>query len=116
MLFQKNMVKGILEKMISKPIVKTERIPSTARVEVNEGDGYNLLQVKVTYPEPRGKWFRVVEEHNRLPYGAKVSVLGEFQKVYDVITKSELEFYCDGEYTQIILPEIEGYIMVRLER
>lgn len=114
--FQKNMVKGILEKMISKPIVKTERIPSTARVEVNEGDGYNLLQVKVTYPEPRGKWFRVVEEHNRLPYGAKVSVLGEFQKVYDVITKSELEFYCDGEYTQIILPEIEGYIMVRLER
>ncbi len=114
--FQKNLVKGILERMIPLPTVKTEKIPSTARVEVNSGDSYDLLQVKVTYPEPRGKWFRVVEEHNRLPAGAKVMVLGEYKKACDVITKESLECTFNGTYTTITLPEIEGYIMVKLER
>ena len=49
----------------------------------------------------------------------KVVVLGAVPTGFDrepYYYKKELEFTYDGEYTQIILPEIEGYIMIKLER
>ncbi len=111
--FHKNLIKGIIEKMLPNPIIKTD-LPSTSRTTITMTDSYKLLHVKVTYPELRGR-LSVVEEHNVMPCGKKVWVRGEYKGVYllpqKIPVKSE---YIDG-YTEIILPEITGYDMFLLE-
>ncbi len=112
--FQKKLVSAILKAMLKNPLVITEDIASTARLALSQGEGYHLLHVKVTYPEARGKWFKVVENHNKLPSGAKVSVRGRYAKAVLVPEEQELICTVNGDYTEIILPEIEGYGMICL--
>lgn len=113
--FQKKLVGNILEKMIKEPFIKTEGIPSTARVSLTGTEDYKLLHVKVTYPEARGKWFEIVEEHNKLPAGAVVEVKGEYHRVVRLPQEQSLKCSYAGGYTRIELPEIEGYDMFLLQ-
>ncbi len=114
-IFQKKLVGEILKKMLDKPLMKTEGIPSGARVALAEGEGYKLVHIKVTYPEARGRWFKVVEDHNKLPQGAKVSVKGHYNCVKLLPFGDEISFVIQGDYTVVTLPEIEGYAMLYVE-
>ena len=104
---------GILEP--DKRLVKVvSGIPSTARVTLTGTDDYSLLHVKVTFPEPRGK-FDIVEEHVTLKKGAVVKVRGEYERVCLLPAETPIESRIEDGYTVVTLPEITGYDMFLLK-
>jgi len=58
----------------------------------------------------------IIEEHNVLPAGRKVKVLGEFNNVVTLPDEKTVSSSFDGRYTEIVLPEITGYQMFKLEK
>ena len=112
--FHKQLLDIIIKKLMPLPVVKKEDLPSTSKISLTETEEYKLLNVKVTYPEPRGKWFKVVEEHNAILAGKKVKVLGKYSEIKCVETGENVPFEYDGTYTTITLPEIVGFSMFKL--
>jgi len=111
----KYLLKHCLEQLLPEPIIKYAHIPSTARVSVTTKDGHEIIHVKVTYPELRGK-YNVIEEHGVL-HGGVVYIRGEQAKeVYIAPTRQPLDYTIEDGYIRIPLPEIVGYVMVVVER
>ena len=110
----KALVKMCVEKLYDKPLIKTENIPSTARVSYSEGEEFGLLQVKVTHPEPRCK-MDIIEEHHYLKEGADIYLRGEYKKAYMLPEKKQVKAEMKDGYTKITLPEIIGYGMICVE-
>lgn len=104
-----------MREAIAEPLIDAGELPSTARATLTGTDDYNLLHVKVTYPEVRGL-VDVIEEHGVLPSGCKVRIYGKYKNVVLLPEETPIEFKADGEYTQITLPEIVGYSMFRLDK
>lgn len=110
----KYMLKYCLEQLLLDPLIKYEHIPSTARVSVTAKDQLEMIHVKVTYPELRGK-YNVIEEHSVL-HGGVVSIRGDSAKnVYIAPTKQPLDYDISDGYIRIPLPEVVGYTMVVVE-
>lgn len=110
----KYMLKYALEQLLPDPVVKCENIPSTARVTVTSKDGMEMIHIKVTYPELRGK-YNVIEEHSMLA-GGKISIRGgDAKSVYRAPDRKALEYTASDGYIHIKLPEVEGYLMVVVE-
>ena len=110
----KQIVKDILEMFYPEKLIVADQLPQTSRVTVTAGDGYKLLHVKVTYPEIRGK-LGIVEEHNELPGGKKISVKGRFDFAKCLPDGEILQTeYKDG-YTEITLSKIVGYEIILLK-
>lgn len=104
-----------LKQLLSDPIIRCESIPSTARVTVTHKDGMDIVHVKTTYPELRGK-YNVIEEHNTL-HGGIVAIRGEQVKsVYTAPSGTPVPYDVVDGYTRIRLPEVPGYLMVVVER
>ena len=110
----KLLVKQLIDELLPNSLVKTEKIPSTARVTLTGTNDYTLLHVKTTYPETRGK-FTVVEEHVTQPAGAIVSVRGEYENVSLLPGETAIESKIENGRTIITLPEITGYDMFLLK-
>lgn len=110
----KALVAYFLEKLIAEPLVKCERIPSTSRINLTRRENMMLLHVKTTYPEVRGR-MDIIEEHSILSAGAVVSVKGKFSRVYTAPDICPLQFEVVDNYTNIVLPQVNGYVMVVLE-
>ena len=89
-------------------------MPKTSRLSITGTDDYKLLHVKVTYPEVRG-WTNIVEEHNVLDSGRKVLIKGEFKNVVMLPCETELESEIKDGYTEITLPKIVGYEMIKAQ-
>ena len=113
--FHKKLVKDCLEKLLPDNNIKAEELPSYARATLTGTDAYNLLHVKVTYPEARGG-ASAIEEHNILPAGRKIKVKGNYKKVMLLPEQTELAFQTDNGYVEFTLPEITGYQMFCLEK
>ncbi|MEF3303025.1 alpha-amylase family protein [Paenibacillus sp. GYB003] len=104
-----------IRQLLPEPLVRCERIPSTARVGVTRKDGFDLVHVKTTYPELRGK-YNVIEEHNVVT-GGVVSLRGTGAKrVYTAPDRTPLPFDVADGYTRIRLPDVCGYAMIVVER
>jgi len=112
----KQLVEKALKRLLPAPRLKTEGIPGTARVTVTEAENFDLLHVKVTYPEKRGRQASTVEEHNTLPAGAVAAVRGTYRAAYRLPEKTPVQTESDGAYTRVLLPEITGYDMFLLEK
>ncbi len=112
----KALVDAALKRLLPIPRLQTEDIPSTARVTVTEAADFDLLHVKVTYPEKRGRQACTIEEHTKLPAGAAVQVRGTYTAAYRLPEKTPVSIEADGAYTRVCLPEITGYDMFLLER
>ncbi|MBE7062213.1 MAG: hypothetical protein E7390_00265 [Ruminococcaceae bacterium] len=112
----KELVSGILKRLLPVPRLKTEDVPSTARVTVTEAEDFDLLHVKTTYPEKRGRQACIIEEHTKMPAGAVAMVRGTYAGVYRLPEKTPVSFETDGVYTRVTLPEICGYDMFLLEK
>lgn len=110
----KALIDRLMTELLPEPILRTSGIPSTARVTLTQSDSHTLLHVKVTHPEPRGD-VDVIEEHSYLPAGAKVRVRGDYTAVI-VPDGTALASEKDGNYTEITLPEICGYLMIELKK
>ena len=74
-----------------------------------------ILHVKVDYPEKSGDT-EVIQDHNSLPAGRKISVKGEYKSVALCPTEAPVQFKCENGYTEITLPEILGYAMLVLRK
>lgn len=111
----KHLLQHCLSQLLPEPLVRCEGIPSTARVTVTRKERMDILHVKTTYPELRGK-YNVIEEHNVL-HGGVVSIRGEgVESVYTAPERKPVPYDIAEGYTRIRLPEVPGYLMVVVER
>lgn len=109
----RDILKSFLKKHIKEPLLKAESLPLTSRASVTGTEDYRLLHIKTTFPEVSGHT-NVIEEHVVLPSGRKVNVKGIFKNAVLLPCETELECRNDGAYTEVILPEITGYAMIKL--
>lgn len=111
----RELLADFLSKFIEKPLIDASNLPHTSRASLTGTDDYKLLHIKVTYPEITGKTTSI-EEHNVLPAGRKIKVLGVYENVCLLPDENKIECSNDGIYTEITLPEIIGYEMFKLEK
>lgn len=111
----KLLVKQLIDELLPDPLVQAvSGVPSTARVTMTGTDEYSLLHVKVTFPEPRGK-FDIVEEHVTLKAGAVLKIRGEYKTVALLPDETPIESRVEDGHTIVTLPEITGYNMFLLK-
>lgn len=110
----KYLLKYCLEQLLPDPVVKCEHIPSTARVAITGKDRMEMIHIKTTYPELRGK-YNVIEEHSTLTGGEIRLKGGTAKSVYRAPDRTPLAFTVSDGYIHIGLPEVEGYVMVVVE-
>lgn len=115
MLSHKGLVRYCLERILPEPILRCKNIPSTARVTLTDKENTVQLHVKATFPEVRGD-MDIIEEHQILPEGPVVSIKGKYKKAYIAPDKTSVEITQNGNYTDVILPQVNGYAMVVLEK
>ena len=111
----KALVKYCLEKLLPDPMIRCKGMPSTSRVTLTRKNNYNILHVKVTYPEARGN-MKIIEEQQVIPAGAIISVKGQYSSVFLACDGHPIEFDTIDDYTNLIMPTVEGYIMVVMEK
>jgi len=111
----KYMVKYCLERLLPDPVVRCWRIPTTARVTVTEKERMNMIHVKLTHPEPRGK-YNVIEDRQQLYDGFVSFRTDRVNAVYMAPNKEPLAYEQVNGYVRIPLPKVEGYAMVVVER
>jgi hypothetical protein len=115
MLGHKEVVASMLRELVKEPLIKAAELPKTSRATLTQKDGMTILHVKVDYPEKSGDT-EVIQDHNTLPAGRKISVKGEFTSVSLAPTEAPVEFKTANGYTEITLPEILGYAMFVLRK
>ena len=115
MLSHKGIVKYCMQKLLPEPSLKCKGIPSTARVTLTEKEKTIQLHVKATFPEVRGN-MDIIEEHQIIPAGAIVSVKGKYKKAYIAPDKTPVDIEQNDNYTDITLPQVNGYVMVVMEK
>ena len=104
----RRLVGMLLERLIERPLLKCDDLPTTARVTVTDTEQYRLLHVRVDYPEIKnGKG--VIEEHIIQKAGRHVCVQGEYSRVFEADSGKEVKMRLLDGYTEIELPEICGY-------
>lgn len=111
--YHRDLIEDFMNKYVKEPLIDASEMPSTSRLTLTGTDDYKLLHVKVTYPEVRGMT-DIIEEHNILPAGRKVRVFGKFTNVVSLPEETEIKSEIKGNYTEITLPEITGYMMFKL--
>jgi hypothetical protein len=111
----KALVSQCLAVLLPQPLLKTVGLPSTARATVTSAPDYDLLHIKVTFPEVRGK-MDIIEEHVTLPAGAVVLVRGAYRDARLLPDGRNLPICADAGYTRVVLPDITGYQMIKLDR
>jgi hypothetical protein len=109
----KALVKKCLGLLLPDPLIKTECVPSTARVTLTRKDDYILLHVKVDYPERRGK-MDIIEEHNKLAAGAVVYVKCGFTSARSLPDEESVQANREGVYLKVTLPAVSGYRMIQI--
>ena len=115
MLGHKEVVAAMLRELVKEPLIKACELPRTSRATLTEKDGMTILHVKVDYPEKSGDT-EVIQDHNTLPAGRKISVKGEYKSVNLCPTEEPVSFKAENGYTEITLPEIFGYSMLVLRK
>lgn len=117
----RELTRVILEALLPNNLIKAKELPVTTKASVTENDKYLMLNIKTTYPGIKGALVDpakgVITDHVYLPAGKKVMVKGTgFKKCFSALTEKPIEFTAKGDYTEITLPEICGFIMVVLEK
>jgi hypothetical protein len=115
----RTLLDNVLKMMLPNPVVKTERLPSFARVTVTKQDKRKRRMVHVLcyVPEHRGEKIEMIEEpievrdvrimlrtDNRKP-----------EKVYLAPDKKELPFTVEDQYITVTVPRIKGHALIVFE-
>lgn len=113
--FHKDLVRKILDALLPQRVISSDSLPASARASLMYGRKHNILHIKTTYPEHRGK-IGVVEQHNVLAEGADITVEGEYSGVYAIPLMNEVKFSSFDGKTHITLPQICGYQAFMLKK
>lgn len=110
----KYMVGYCLKQLLPQPVIKCEGIPTTARVTVTAKENKQMVHVKLTYPEPRGK-YNVIEDVQTLSDGVVLLKAESVKSIYRAPDREPLAYEQVGDYVRIPLPKVEGYTLVVVE-
>jgi hypothetical protein len=112
----KHTVAYCLQQLLPEPMVKSEGIPTTARLTVTTKEHMSMIHVKLTHPEPRGK-YNVIEDRPTLS-DAFILVRdgGDAEAVYSAPERLPLAYERQNGYIRVAMPKIDGYAMVVVER
>lgn len=90
--------------------------PSFTRAGMTEKDGNRMLHILSYCPEKRGQNTGVIEEGIKL-YDVKVKILDNtIKKVYTIPDMHSIEFSRNGDYTEFIIPFVDGHGILMMER
>lgn len=110
----REIVKLLLNKYLPSPIIKAENMPISSRITLTKTNTHTNLNIKITHPESKGTQ-GIVDEHNSLPAGKKILVKGHYTSAKEPLTGKIIAIQPCGQYSEIILPEIVGFIMIVLQ-
>lgn len=110
----REVLKLLLEKYLPAQNIKAENMPISSRITLTKARAHTNVNIKVTHPEARGRQ-GVVDEHTVLPAGRKIQVKGKYTSAKEPLSGKNIAIVPCGEYTEITLPEIVGFIMIVLE-
>ncbi len=115
-LVYRNLVRNCIEKLLPDPLIKTEGIPSFARVTLTEKDNLKMIHILSYVPELRGKK-QIIEEPILLKNVSLFFRQGELKvkNIYMAPSKKKLEFKLENGYIKIDVPEINGYQVIVIE-
>ena len=116
----RELVKLLIEKLMPNQLIKASDLPVSARATVLDSENKAVLCVKTTFAEIKAEFVDrakgVISDHITVSAGKKVSVKGEYNSAKDVYTDKAVDIKVANGYTEITLPEINGFIMVVLEK
>jgi len=105
---------SVLEKLLPCPLLKTENMPSFARVFVTEQPDRKIVHILAYVPELRGESTQMIEDPISI-MNAKIALRQDGVlpiKVYLAPEGKELLFETSDGYIQVTIPVIKGYCMV----
>ena len=112
--YLKNQIKDIINLFIGDKLICADELPQSTRVTLWSKADYKLLFIKSTFPELRGK-IGIIEEHSVIPSGRKIKVKGTYSDIQRLPDCNPLKFTNKDGYTEIILPEINGFLPIVLK-
>lgn len=116
----REMVRLLIEKLMPNQLIKASDLPVSARATVLDNENKAVLCVKTTFAEIKAEYVDrakgIINDHITVSAGKKVSVKGEYKTAKDAYTGKAVDMKVENGYTQLILPEINGFIMVELQR
>ena len=108
----KELLKRTINNLLTETIIKTN-LPSPTKTLVTRSNEHTLLHVIATHPiYKNGK--AIIEEHTFLKQGYVLEVKGEYKNACTLPDETMLQTVYDNGYTKIILPEVTGYLMIKL--
>lgn len=112
----KKIIKNCIEKILPEPLIKTEGLPSFARITMTEKDHLTMIHILSYVPEMRGKK-QIIEEPVCLN-NVKISFRTDGaipQRVFSAPDMKPLEYSLDNEYMTMNIPKVNGYKLIVLE-
>jgi hypothetical protein len=101
-------------------LIKANDLPVSARATVLDNENKAVLCVKTTFAEIKAEMVDrakgIISDHITVSAGKTVSVKGEYKTAIDAYTGKAVDMVTQNGYTQLTLPEINGFIMVVLKK
>ncbi len=111
----KDLIGNCIDLLCGKRLLEIDA-PSFTRAGITEKDGDRLLHILSYCPEKRGRNTGVIEEGIKL-YNVKVKVLDDtIKKIYSIPDMQTIDFSKDGDYTEFIIPFVDGHTILFMER
>jgi len=113
----RQLVANLLKRMLPAPLVKTDGLPSFARVTVTAQPGRRMVHILCYVPERRGPVIEMIEE----PIEVRQVTIAlraderQIQRVYLAPNGEPLDFTLAEGYVQTTIPAVKGYAMIVFE-
>jgi hypothetical protein len=107
---------NVLDRFFPRPLVKTENLPSFARVFVTGQPGRRMVHLLSYLPEMRGNT-SMIEEPITLN-DIKISLRNDsckIKRVYMAPSKKSLPYKIKEDYIELVIPEVKGKALVVFE-
>ncbi len=114
----KKLLDNVLKKLFPEPMIKSENLPSFAKVMVTAQPNRKIVHLLSYLPERRGKSIQMIEEPIEL-HNMRIAVRIDEKapgKVYLAPGRTPLSFETVKGYAWINIPVIKGHALVVLEK
>ena len=116
----KELVRMLIEKLMPNSLIKTQDLPVSSRATLLENEDRAVLCVKTTFAEIKAEFVDspkgIINDHITVTAGKKVLVKGKYKNAIDALSGKEITIKEIGGYTEVVLPEINGFIMVVMSK
>ena len=116
----RELIRLLIEKLMPDQLIKASDLPVSSRATVLSNQEKTVLCVKTTFAEIKAEFVDkakgIISDHITVSGGKKVSVKGEYKKATNALTGESVDMIVENGYAHLTLPEINGFIMVVLEK